>query len=61
VTKLDSPVFDADNHLYETEEPFTRCLPQELSTVFRYVQEIRRPRPQTPPRPQRRRMIADAW
>lgn len=35
---LDVPVFDADNHLYETQECFTRHLPAELAGVFRYVQ-----------------------
>jgi predicted TIM-barrel fold metal-dependent hydrolase len=36
--RLDIPVFDADHHLYETQECFTRYLPAELSNVFRYVQ-----------------------
>ena len=26
---LDFPVFDADNHLYETQEAFTKYLPTE--------------------------------
>lgn len=38
MTALDFPVFDADHHLYETEEAFTRHLPKELRNVFRYVQ-----------------------
>jgi predicted TIM-barrel fold metal-dependent hydrolase len=37
VAQLDFPVFDADHHLYETEESFTRYLPSELSELFRYV------------------------
>lgn len=36
--KIDFPVFDADHHLYETEESFTRYLPEEIKDVFRYVQ-----------------------
>lgn len=35
---LDYPVFDADNHLYETQDCFTRHLPSELSHLIRYVQ-----------------------
>jgi predicted TIM-barrel fold metal-dependent hydrolase len=36
--KLDFPVFDADNHLYETEEAFTRHLPQACEGLIKYVQ-----------------------
>jgi hypothetical protein len=36
--KLDFPVFDADNHLYETEDAFTRHLPAEHEGLFKYVQ-----------------------
>src|SRR3984893_268784 len=36
--KLDFPVFDADNHLYETEDPFTRHLPKQYDGLFKYVQ-----------------------
>ncbi len=36
--QLDIPVFDADNHLYETQECLTRHLPSELADVVRYVQ-----------------------
>ena len=36
--KLDFPVFDADNHLYETEDAFTRHLPREYEGMFKYVQ-----------------------
>lgn len=35
---LDFPVFDADNHLYETEDALTRHLPREYAGVIRYVQ-----------------------
>ncbi len=37
MSKLDFPVFDADNHLYETEEAFTRYLPPELDGLIKYV------------------------
>ena len=35
---LDFPVFDADNHLYETAEALTQFLPPEYSKVIRYVE-----------------------
>jgi predicted TIM-barrel fold metal-dependent hydrolase len=35
---LSVPVFDADNHLYETEEAFTKFLPDAYRTVVDYVQ-----------------------
>lgn len=35
---LDFPVFDADNHMYETEDALTRHLPKEYEGVIRYVQ-----------------------
>ncbi len=35
--KLDYPVFDSDNHLYETEESFTRHLPREYANEILYV------------------------
>ena len=38
MTKFDFPVFDSDNHLYETRESFTRYLPAELADQFRYVE-----------------------
>jgi hypothetical protein len=31
-------IFDADNHLYETEDAFTRHLPAQYEGVFKYVQ-----------------------
>ena len=36
--KLDFPVFDADNHMYETPEAFTKYLPAEYSGLIKYVQ-----------------------
>jgi predicted TIM-barrel fold metal-dependent hydrolase len=38
VTTLDFPVFDADNHLYETEDAFTRHLPAAHRNLFRFVE-----------------------
>jgi predicted TIM-barrel fold metal-dependent hydrolase len=35
---LDFPVFDADNHLYETEDAFTRHLPSAHKDLFRFVE-----------------------
>ncbi len=35
--KLQFPVFDADNHLYETREALTRYLPEERKGVIDYV------------------------
>src|ERR1700677_1993554 len=37
-SKLNFPVFDADNHLYEAEDAFTRHLPDEYAGVIKYVQ-----------------------
>ena len=34
---LDFPVFDADNHLYETADAFTRYLPEEYAGLIKYV------------------------
>jgi predicted TIM-barrel fold metal-dependent hydrolase len=34
---LDVPVFDADNHLYETREAFTRHLPRQYRSAVDYV------------------------
>jgi predicted TIM-barrel fold metal-dependent hydrolase len=36
--KCDFPVFDADNHLYETQEAFTRHLPDRYKSAIDYVQ-----------------------
>jgi predicted TIM-barrel fold metal-dependent hydrolase len=35
---LDFPVFDADNHMYETTDAFTKHLPQSHSGLVKYVQ-----------------------
>ena len=36
--KLDFPVFDADNHFYETTDAFTRYLPKEYAGYIKYVE-----------------------
>ena len=36
--QLDFPVFDADHHLYETEDAFTRHLPAEHANLFRFTE-----------------------
>src|SRR5678816_2202096 len=36
--RCEFPVFDADNHLYETEEAFTRHLPKRYKRAIDYVQ-----------------------
>jgi predicted TIM-barrel fold metal-dependent hydrolase len=38
MAQLDFPVFDADNHLYETEDAFTRHLPAAHKNLFRFVE-----------------------
>ena len=35
---MDFPVFDADHHLYETEDAFTRHLPSEHANLFRFTE-----------------------
>jgi predicted TIM-barrel fold metal-dependent hydrolase len=35
---LDIPIFDADNHMYETTDAFTKYLPAEYSQVVKYVE-----------------------
>ncbi|MFJ4781940.1 amidohydrolase family protein [Streptomyces sp. NPDC088794] len=35
---LPYPLFDADNHLYETEEALTRHLPKQYASAIQYVQ-----------------------
>ncbi|MYB85593.1 MAG: amidohydrolase [Acidimicrobiaceae bacterium] len=35
---LGFPVYDSDNHMYETEDAFTRHLPAEYKGAIRYVQ-----------------------
>ncbi len=34
----DGPIFDADNHLYETEDALTRYLPKQFEGFVKYVQ-----------------------
>jgi predicted TIM-barrel fold metal-dependent hydrolase len=34
----DFPVFDADNHLYETQDAFTRFLPKAYQSAIQYVE-----------------------
>ena len=36
--KLDFPVFDADNHMYETTDAFTKYLPSRYAGLVKYVQ-----------------------
>ncbi|MCJ7832515.1 MAG: amidohydrolase, partial [Actinobacteria bacterium] len=38
MTTIDFPINDADNHMYETEEAFTRHLPSEYAGLIKYVQ-----------------------
>src|ERR1700691_1925800 len=38
MSKIDYPVFDADNHLYETEDAFTRYLTDQYKGLIKYVQ-----------------------
>jgi predicted TIM-barrel fold metal-dependent hydrolase len=38
MTTLDIPVFDADNHLYETEESMTKFLPDRYRNAVQYVE-----------------------
>src|SRR5581483_10258205 len=35
---LDFPIFDADNHMYETTDAFTKYLPDEYEGLIRYVE-----------------------
>ena len=34
---LDFPVFDADNHMYENTDAFTKFLPPEYEGVVKYI------------------------
>ena len=36
---LDYPVFDADNHMYENTDAFTKFLPPEYEGVVKYIDE----------------------
>ncbi len=38
MTKLPFPVLDADNHLYETRDTFTRHLPKKYQSQLQYVE-----------------------
>lgn len=38
VRSLDFPVFDSDNHLYETRDAFTRYLPKRFDGAIEYVE-----------------------
>ena len=40
--KFDFPIFDADNHFYETEEAFTRHLPRKYAKEILYVDVLGR-------------------
>jgi predicted TIM-barrel fold metal-dependent hydrolase len=35
---LDFPIFDADNHMYETPEAFTKFLPDQYKSLIQYVE-----------------------
>ena len=35
---VDFPVFDADNHMYETTDAFTKYLPPEYAGLIKYVE-----------------------
>ena len=35
---LDFPVFDADNHMYETTDAFTKFLPDRYEGLIKYVE-----------------------
>jgi predicted TIM-barrel fold metal-dependent hydrolase len=35
---IDFPIYDADNHMYETTEAFTKHLPPEYAGLIRYVE-----------------------
>jgi hypothetical protein len=47
VNPLPYPLFDADNHLYETQDSLTQYLPKEYRNAIQYVQVTvgRRSRP----------------
>ena len=38
MTRYEGPIFDADNHLYETEDALTRYLPKQFDGFVKYVQ-----------------------
>src|SRR5450755_843979 len=37
-TTIDFPIYDADNHMYETRDAFTKYLPPEYAGVVKYVE-----------------------
>ena len=37
-TVVDFPVFDADNHMYEKTDAFTKFLPPEYAGLIKYVE-----------------------
>ena len=39
---LDYPVFDADNHMYENPDAFTKFIPPEYDGIIKYVEYDRR-------------------
>ena len=42
--RLDYLVFDADNHMYETTDAFTKYLPADYAGVVKYVRSTGGPR-----------------
>jgi predicted TIM-barrel fold metal-dependent hydrolase len=42
--RLDYPVFDVDNHMYENTDAFTKFVPPEYEGVIKYIDEGRRTR-----------------
>jgi predicted TIM-barrel fold metal-dependent hydrolase len=38
MTTIDFPINDADNHMYETTDAFTKYLPEEYSGLIKYVE-----------------------
>jgi predicted TIM-barrel fold metal-dependent hydrolase len=42
--RLEYPVFDVDNHMYENTDAFTKYLPKEYAGLVKYVQEGNRTR-----------------
>jgi hypothetical protein len=36
--RLEYPIFDADNHMYEQVDAFSRFLPREHKNLIKYVQ-----------------------
>ena len=62
---LPYPVFDADNHMYETEEALTKFLPKQYEGLIEYVEVngrtkivVRRTDQRLHPEPDLRRVVA---